>query len=158
MEWVLLDAAGCRRSPATMPGDPRRSIAAKQGSALANPPSVEEIVAVTRATGDGAEGTRLRALIILLWRVSGAILVRRGKGGRRREVGMDRWAWEQAASLLESGQALRSGALLSVFHGPTCGRPWSAAAARASYDAWQRPLTFVAASRRISHATAMPSR
>jgi integrase len=25
----------------------------------------------------------------------GAVLVRRGKGGRRREVGMDRWAWDQ---------------------------------------------------------------
>jgi hypothetical protein len=25
----------------------------------------------------------------------GAVLVRRGKGGKRREVGMDRWAWEQ---------------------------------------------------------------
>lgn len=25
----------------------------------------------------------------------GALLVRRGKDGRRREVGMDEWAWEQ---------------------------------------------------------------
>jgi integrase len=25
----------------------------------------------------------------------GSVLVRRGKGGRRREVGMDDWAWEQ---------------------------------------------------------------
>jgi site-specific recombinase XerC len=31
----------------------------------------------------------------------GAVLVRRGKGGRRREVGMDRWAWDQLQPWLE---------------------------------------------------------
>src|SRR3954454_201506 len=30
-----------------------------------------------------------------------AVLVRRGKGGKRREVGMDRWAWGQLDSWLE---------------------------------------------------------
>jgi integrase len=25
----------------------------------------------------------------------GSLLVRKGKGGRRREVGMDEWGWEQ---------------------------------------------------------------
>jgi site-specific recombinase XerD len=62
-----------------------------------------------RLIGDGAEGHRLRALIVLLWRGGvrisealslhegdldrsrGAVLVRCGKGGKRREVGMDRW-------------------------------------------------------------------
>jgi len=75
----------------------------------ADPPTVEEIVAVMRAAGDGPDGARLRALIVILWRTGGsvkhsislrtdldrprgAVLVRRGKGGRRREVGMDRWA------------------------------------------------------------------
>jgi site-specific recombinase XerD len=75
----------------------------------ADPPAVEEIVAVMRATGGGADGARLRALIVLLWRAGlrirealelaetdldaarGAVIVRKGKGGRRREVGMDRW-------------------------------------------------------------------
>jgi site-specific recombinase XerD len=70
---------------------------------------VEEIVAVVSAVGDRADGQRLRALIVLLWRaglrISGAlalqendldrrrdaVLVRRGKRGKRREVGMDRW-------------------------------------------------------------------
>ena len=65
------------------------------------------------AAGDDAEGVRLRGLIVVLWRAGlrvsealalaesdldpsrGAILVRHGKGGKRREVGMDRWAWEQ---------------------------------------------------------------
>lgn len=75
----------------------------------ADPPTVEEIVAVMRILGDRPDGERLRALIVLLWRAGlrisealalqesdldrprGAVLVRRGKGGRRREVGMDRW-------------------------------------------------------------------
>jgi site-specific recombinase XerD len=55
-------------------------------------------------------GLRLRALIVVLWRAGlrigeamaltepdldpgrGSILVRQGKGGKRREVGMDSWA------------------------------------------------------------------
>lgn len=62
-----------------------------------------------RATGNDAEGVRLRGLVVVLWRAGlrisealalaesdldrdrGAILVRRGKGGKRREVGMDAW-------------------------------------------------------------------
>jgi integrase len=60
-----------------------------------------------------------------------AILVRRGKGGRRREVGMDRWAWEQLSPWLDLRAALPVGALFCVIHGPTRGRPWAAAAARA---------------------------
>ena len=31
----------------------------------------------------------------------GAILIRSGKGGKRREVGMDRWAWEQLIPWLQ---------------------------------------------------------
>ncbi|MFZ0088583.1 MAG: tyrosine-type recombinase/integrase [Solirubrobacteraceae bacterium] len=71
----------------------------------ADPPTVEEIIAVMREAGDSADGVRLRALIVILWRAGlrigealdlaetdldpsrGAVLVRRGKGGRRREVG-----------------------------------------------------------------------
>ena len=62
-----------------------------------------------RTVGDSPEGLRLRALVVILWRAGlrisealalaesdldsarGAVLVRRGKGGRRREVRMDRW-------------------------------------------------------------------
>lgn len=72
-------------------------------------PTVEEIIAVMRVAGDSGDGIRLRALIVILWRagvrigealdlaetdldaVRGAVLVRHGKGGKRREVGMDRW-------------------------------------------------------------------
>jgi len=58
------------------------------------------------------------------------VLVRRGKGGKRREVGMDRWAWEQLGPWLEIRRELPSGALLCVIHGPTAGRRWEFSAAR----------------------------
>src|SRR6516164_7115969 len=108
IQQQLLDAAGHRRSPATMPGYHRgRPPKNNRLRFPADPPSVEEIVAVMRATGDGRDGARLRALIVVLWRAGlrisealdlaetdldrarGALVIRRGKGGRRREVGMD---------------------------------------------------------------------
>jgi len=61
----------------------------------------------------------------------GALLVRRGKGGRRREVGMDAWGWEELQPWLELRLGLPVGPLFCVITGPTRGRPWSSAAARA---------------------------
>ena len=101
-----------------------------------------------RTAGDGAEGVRLRVLIVILWRagvrisealalaesdldkVRGTVLIRRGKGGRRREVGMDRWGWEQLRPWLQLGTSPPVGAFLCVLHGPPAGRPWAASAAR----------------------------
>src|SRR5438309_8903260 len=69
MESVLLDAAGHRRSPATMPGYHRGRPPRNKGEQYpADPPKVEEIVAVMSTVGDRADGHRLRALIVLLWR------------------------------------------------------------------------------------------
>ena len=69
MSEVLLDRAGRRRSPATMPGfhagRPPRNKGLRYPAA---PPRVEEIVAVTRAAGAGPHGQRLRGLIVVLWR------------------------------------------------------------------------------------------
>jgi integrase len=85
----------------------------------ADPPRVEEIVAVMKTAGDSEFGRRLRGLIIVLWRsglrisealalaesdlelARGSILIQRGKGDRRREVGMDDWAWEQLRHAVE---------------------------------------------------------
>src|SRR6516165_1176142 len=97
MESTLLDVAGHRRSPATMPGYHRGRPPRNKGEQYpADPPTVEEIVAVMRTIGDRADGHRLRALIVLLWRAGlrisealalqesdldrsrGAVLVRRG--------------------------------------------------------------------------------
>ena len=93
-------------------------------------------------------GQRLRGLIVVLWRAGlrigealalaeadldprrGALLVRRGKGGRRREVGMDDWAWEQLQPWISARRAPGRAAVLRR-HRPTRGRPWAAAAARA---------------------------
>jgi len=150
MGEVLLDAAGRRRSPATMPGFHAGSPPHNKGRRYpADPPTVEEIVAVMRAAGERRHGCRLRGLIVVLWRAGlrihealalnesdldhrrGALLVRRGKGGRRREVGMDEWAWEHLQRWIDLRLELSIGPLFCVINGPTRGRPWSAAAARA---------------------------
>jgi integrase len=52
----------------------------------------------------------------------GSLLVRRGKGGRRREVGMDDWAWEQLEPWLKARVELPIGPLFCVVNGPTRGR------------------------------------
>jgi hypothetical protein len=149
MESMLLDVAGHRRSPATMPGYHRGRTPRNKGEQYpADPPTVEEIVAVMRTIGDRLDSHRLRALIVLLWRAGlrisealalqasdldrgrGAVLDRRGKGGKRREVGMDRWAWEQLHPWLEIRRQLPFSAVLCVIHGSTAGRRWEASAAR----------------------------
>ena len=63
-------------------------------------------------------------------RSRGAVLVRRGKGGKRREVGMDRWAWEQLAPWLTVRASLPVGSLFCVLRGPTRGRRCTAAGIR----------------------------
>jgi hypothetical protein len=69
MSRLLFDRAGRRRSPATMPGFHAGRPPRNKGLRYpADPPKVEEIVAVMRAAGDGAHGRRLRALIVILWR------------------------------------------------------------------------------------------
>jgi site-specific recombinase XerD len=150
MSELLLDRAGRHRSPATMPGFHAGRPPRNKGLRYpADPPKVEEIVAVMRAAGDGAYGRRLRGLIVILWRAGlriqealnlaegdldrrrGALLVRRGKGGRRREVGMDHWGWDELHPWLELRAELPVGSLFCVINGSTRGRHWSSAAARA---------------------------
>jgi integrase len=69
MPAVLYDAAGHRRSPVTMPGFHEGRAPRNKGRRYpADPPTVEEVIAVMRAAGDRAGGARLRALIVILWR------------------------------------------------------------------------------------------
>ena len=69
MEFVgLLDRAGRRRSQATLSIFHRGRVPRKGLRYPPGPPSVEEIIAVMRAAGDGPEAMRLRGLIIVLWR------------------------------------------------------------------------------------------
>jgi site-specific recombinase XerD len=58
----------------------------------------------------------------------GSVLVRHGKGGRRREVGMDEWGWEHLRPWLNARAELPVGPLFCIIDGPTRGRPWSGAA------------------------------
>jgi len=136
MSKLLLDRAGRRRSPATLPGFHAGRAPGNKGLRYpADPPKVEEIIAVMRTAGDGTHGRRLRGLIVVMWRAGlriqealaltegdldqrrGSLLVRRGKGGRRREVGMDAWAWEQLQRWLEIRRELPVGPLLCVING-----------------------------------------
>jgi site-specific recombinase XerD len=114
----------------------------------ADPPRVEEIVAVMRQAGGGVHGDRSCGLIIVPWRAGlrisealdlrevdleagrGALLVREGKGGRRREIGVDDWGWERLRPWLERRSAMPIGPLFCVIGGPTRGRPWTAPAVR----------------------------
>jgi hypothetical protein len=64
---AVLDAAGRRRSPATMPGYHAGRPPRNKGLRYpADPPTVEEIIAVMRQTPDDRHGARLRALIVAL--------------------------------------------------------------------------------------------
>ena len=129
-----------------------------------------------RCAGETPDGLRARALIVILWRaglrisealalaesdldhVTGAVLVRRGKGGKRREVGMDRWGWQQLGPWLDYRPALPVGALLCVMQGPTVGRPCHRprhGASCATSPSWP---ACDAASHRISLATLTQSR
>jgi integrase len=95
----LSDCAGRRQSPATLASFHQGRPPRNQGLRYPpDPPSVEEIVAVIGAAGDGpadSAGLRIGEALALsesdLDPSRGAVLVRRGKGGKRREVGMDRW-------------------------------------------------------------------
>src|SRR4051794_11409648 len=94
------------------------------------------------AAGDGVHGRRLRALIVILWRAGlriqealdlpegdldqrrGSLIVRRGKRGRRRDVGMNDWGWQEPQPWLELRIELPIGPLFCVISGATRGRPW----------------------------------
>ena len=65
----VLDAAGRRRSPATLPGYHAGRPPRNKGMRYpADPPTVEEIVAVMRHVPDDRHGWRVRAMIVVLWR------------------------------------------------------------------------------------------
>jgi integrase len=151
---IQLDAAGRRRSPATLPGYHSGRAPGNKGRRYpADPPRVEEIVAVMRQAGERPGGLRVRGLIVVLWRAGlrvsealalsegdlepgrGAMLVRHGKGGRRREVGMDDWGWRQLEPWLKCRLQLPVGALLR--HQRTYG--WTALVAGRGANAVSTP-------------------
>ena len=169
----LLDRAGRRRSTATTPSFHRGVSPRNKGFRYPpDPPTVEEIIAVMRAAGDSPDGVRLRGVIVVLWRAGlrisealalnetdldrdrGALLVRHGKGDKRREVGMHRWAWSHLEPWLELRTTLPVGRLFCVVRGPTRGRCHAhrRASANSSTTPRSRPGS-VAGSRRIIKPT-----
>jgi integrase len=145
----LLDAAGRRRSPATMPEFHAGRAPGNKGQRYAaDPPTVDEIIAVMRHAGHARYGNRINGLIVVLWRAGlrinealslnetdleerrGSILVRHGKNDRHRQVGMDAWGWSALGPWLSQRATLPVGPLFCVIAGSTRGHAWSAGAAR----------------------------
>jgi site-specific recombinase XerD len=93
-----------------------------------------------RHAGDRAHGLRLCGLVVVMWRAGlrigevhaltesdldpdrGTILVRHGKGNKRREVGMDQWGWELLRPWLAYRVQMPVGPLFCVLDGRTRGR------------------------------------
>ena len=119
MSELLLDAAGRRRSPATLPefhaGRPPRNNGMRYP---ADPPTIEEIVTVMRHAGDSVHGRRLRGLIVVLWR-AGLRSARRSPSPRP--------TWTRVAVRCWCGAARAAGAARSAWTtGPGSGsRPGS---------------------------------
>jgi site-specific recombinase XerD len=143
------DITGRRRSPAATPGFLAGRAPRNKGMRYPpDPPRPEEIVAVMRHAGSGRHGLRVRALIVVLWRAGlrvsealaltgtdiderpASVLVRHGKGDKRREAGIDGWAFEHLNAWIEQRVQLPVGPWLCVIDGPTRERPWAATAAR----------------------------
>lgn len=142
------DACGRLRSPASEPGFLAGRRPATKGRTYAPDPfHVEDLVKLLNAMtpqrpGDLGEmsSERLRALVIVLWRsglrISEAlaleerdldrrtltIVVRHGKGDKRRVTAMDEWGWQQLDRWLERRKTLPLGQVFCVLYGPTAGR------------------------------------
>ena len=129
-----------------------------------------------RAAGGGAHGARMRGLTVVLWRAGlrisealglserdldparGAIVVRHGKGGKRREIGMDEWGWAQLRPWLAHRASLPIGALFCVISGPTRGRRGLGLQRGRSFAGSWTGRASGAGSPRISFGTLTPSR
>jgi integrase len=145
------DARGYVRAASTIPGAGKgRPNRAKGRKFDPDPPTAAETIALMQACPDTPHGHRLAAWIAFDWRTglrvsesvsieprdldsqTGAIVVRRGKGGKRGIVGMDPWGWSQLLPWIdERDDLLRianiglDGPIFCVLEGPTIGRCWS---------------------------------
>jgi site-specific recombinase XerD len=142
---ALVDAGRRRPCPASMPVVRRATrgwgIRRIRGTSRRSSPSC-----TPTAT---ARTPAARGLIVILWRAGlriqealslaesgldhrrGALLVRRGRGGRRPEVGLDHWGWDELHPWLELRAELPVGPLFWVINGSMRGHHWSSAAVRA---------------------------
>ena len=173
---IRVDAAGRRRSPATMPGYLAGRAPRNKGlQYLPDPPRAEEIVLVMRRAGHNRHGLRVRALIAVLWRAGlrisealalnetdvderrGSLLIRHGKGDKRREAGMDQFGFEQLAVWPAHRVSLPPGPLFCVIDGPTRGRAGPPLPPEPNCASWLSTLASGDASLPINYGTRMPS-
>jgi hypothetical protein len=126
--------------------------------------------------GTDIYGLRMRALIAVLWRAgmriheallltesdldhaTGSLLVRRGKGGKRRIVGMDDWGWRTSTPGSSAAARSPTARCSASSTDPTAGRPWDQHAVRGKLRTLATPPASAAASLRTSCATRSPSR
>ena len=140
---------GADARPRRCPGSARarRPGTRVSGTPLTRRPSMRSSRCMRQAQ-QARYGHRLNGLIVVLWRAGlrinealaltetdldqrrGSILVRHGKNDRRREVGVDAWAWSALQPWLAERAKLPVGPLFCVIAGPTRGHAWSASAAR----------------------------
>jgi site-specific recombinase XerD len=123
----------------------RRSTAGRRFPA--DPPRVEEIVAVMKAASESAYGVRLRALIVILWRaglrISEALALAEtdlesravrfwSAAARAGSVGRSAWTTGDGSAVgwLELRRTLPVGPLLCAISAQAAGRPWTDSAAR----------------------------
>ena len=172
----VLDAAGRRRSPATMPGyhagRPPRNKGLRYPADL---PTVEEIIAVMRQTADDRHGFKLRALIVVLWR--GGLRFRKRsrsasatwtpRAGRcwcatARAAGAARSGWTPGVGSsfdrgLPPASSCRSGRCSASWTGRPAGGPGQARTCASSSAGSPPKRGSGAVSRRTSYATPTPS-
>jgi Phage integrase family len=148
----VLDAAGRRRSPATLPGYHARRPRRNKGMRYpADPPTVEEIVAVMRHAPDDRQGRRVRAMIVVLWRAGlriqealalaehdleprrESLLVRNGRAAAGARSAWTSGPGRRLQPWLGARAELPVGPLFCIIDGPTRGRPWSGAAVRSEF-------------------------
>lgn len=145
------DVCGRKRSPATTPSFRRGVSPNSKGKTYEPTPYTDdEILLLLDACLDTVAWQRLRAWIAFTVR-SGlrisetldlvaadldpekqTVLVRCGKGGKRRISAMDPWGWEQVGPWLELRKTLphSHGHVFCVVEGPTRGGRWSASGVR----------------------------
>lgn len=135
------DARGYRRAVSTMPGALAGRAPANKGKRYpATPPTAAEVVQLMRSCPDTPMGHRLRGFIVFAWRTGlrvsealavvesdinldkGSVIVQRGKGDKRRVVGIDRWGVTEFRPWLTERLAYPAGEVFCVLEGPTAGR------------------------------------
>ena len=141
VEEVLFDARGYIRPEQTKSYYRKGKPSPNKGKTYPpEPPTAADIVKLIQACPNTAKGRRQRALMTTLWRtgmrISEAldlvesdlnqeektILIRRGKGGKRRTVGLDDWGWVELDNWLQFREQFPVGAVFCVVTGPTAGR------------------------------------